>query len=333
MVAPRLPKRTALLALAMAMGAAGGAGGLAACGLAQGGLGAAIDADAAGGGDGATGADAGHDATTGGDATSGDANGDGSSSSHDSGMQGCATLDAACIGTVPSGWQPVGVSDGGCASGFTAKPMLVNPRLEDGGCACGACQVVGAFLCNTGVDITGGDQCMDPTLVTVTPGTCTQASAQHVQAHVPNATGSVGCTAPNDAGSGVTTDSLNLCVPGCTADYCAGPRCLVSPGDQACPSGFQLFAKAGTGAFPGCAPCSCEAGPPGACSGTVTVWDSNDCTNDAASATYSAGPCNTYNNNYGSLRVDLSPPTGTCTAPTADEGDASLTGVVTICCQ
>ena len=320
---PPVPAATArtvvTLALVVATGALGGW--VAACGLPLTGLG---PNDLEGG----TGADV----TTGADGTSAE----GSSGGGDDGPTACTTVDAACLGGIPSGWQPVTVADAGCPSAFTAAVLRVNPRLDKGSCACGACQVVGALQCTNGVAISGGDGCNDSTLVTALPDTCTQAQAQHVEAHPVGPGGVVGCFAANDAGSGATTDPLTVCYPGCTADFCgSGPRCIVSDGDVVCPSGFTLLAKAGTGADPGCAPCGCDAGPAAACGGSVTVFNDDHC-GDGGSATYAIGTCNqfTTSGDYNSLLVHLDPPDAACTvASTLLAGDASLVGVRTICCQ
>jgi hypothetical protein len=148
----------------------------------------------------------------------------------------------------------------------------------------------------------------------------------------------VGCFAPNDAGTGATTDPLTVCVPGCAADYCGLPsRCILADGDLACPAGFTLHARAGTGADPGCAPCSCEAGTPGPCTGTVTVFDNATCSDSGSSATYAIGTCNQFStqNNYAAVLAQVAPPLVGCTPAfaTGNVGDASLTGVKTICCK
>ncbi len=262
--------------------------------------------------------------------------GDGGTGLADAAGPACEPVDAACLGSIPPGWAPVQVSDGGCAPGFGVQTLQVNPRLRDGGCACGACAVVGSFTCNGVVPISGGDGCNDPTLVTATSGTCAVASAQHVEAHPPQATGTVACSAPNDVGAGATSDPLTLCIPACGVDYCQGSaRCIEADGERACPAGFALRATAGTGVDPGCAPCPCEAGAPGACRGTVTAYDNATCADSGTQTTYAMGTCNQYSttNDYQSLLVELVPPLPTCSSPTADVGDASLTGVKTICCQ
>lgn len=312
--------RGTLAAVASVAGCIAGAW-IGACGLPQSGLSASLDDG--GGRDGTA-------AIVDGSRTP-DGPGDG-----ETGASPACAPDAGCLGALPTGWRPVGVSDAGCAAGFTAMPLLVNPRLADGGCACGACQTVGSFACSGGVAVSGGDNCADPTLVTVTPGTCAAASAQHVEAHPPQATGSVACTVANDAGTGALTDTLTVCVPGCSVDYCqTAQRCVEAEGDLACPSGFTLLARAGTGADPGCAPCACEAGPPGTCGGTVTVYDNGSCADSGGAATYAVGGCTQYStsSNYQSVLVELVAPDASCSAQTAVEGDASLTGVKTICCE
>jgi hypothetical protein len=222
---------------------------------------------------------------------------------------------------VPLGWQPVGLGDGGCAQGYTTETLVTNPRLADGGCACGPCQVIGSYGC-------------DPPFLTVTPGICAAGQAQHVEAHVSTATGSVGCSAANVAGTGAATDPLTLCVPGCGTDYCqAGQRCIAADGELPCPTGYTLLVRAGQGAETSCAPCTCDAGPPGACTGTVAIYSDTACSDAGLLALYTAGSCNEYSSDYSSVLVQLAAPPPSCTAATAAEGDASLTGVKTICCR
>lgn len=318
-MASRFARTLFPLALVAAAGALGAWG--AACGLPLSGEGPL---------DGEAGPGTGPDGSLGGE---GGAEGGGG----DDGPVACTTLDAACLGGIPAGWQPVTVGDGGCPAAFTAATLRTNPRVADGGCACGACQVVGQYQCTNSVAVSGGDGCNDPTLVTALPDTCTQAQAQHVEAHPIGAGGTVGCFAANDAGTGAATDPLTVCYPACTADFCGGGgrRCIVSEGDVPCPGGFTLLAKAGTGADPGCAPCACDAGPAGPCRGSVTVFDTNDCADSGASATYAVGTCNQFStsNNYNSLVVHLVPPDASCTASAGPgAADASLVGVRTICC-
>jgi hypothetical protein len=319
---PAISHRAVVAATTLAAMVAGGA-----CGLAQNGLSSAPGDDG--------GADAEPDAGTT-DGTTAQSSDTGTGSGADSGAAGCSTLDASwCLGTVPPGWQPVGVADGGCGAGATPVSLVRNPRLPEGGCACGACQVVGSFQCTGASGISGGDGCGDPPIASASPGACTPAVAQHLQATAPMATGTIGCAAANDAGSGAVGDPLTLCVPGCTADFCAwGSRCIVTEGDLACPAGFTPFAKAGAAVDPGCAPCGCEAGPPSACQGTVTAFDNTTC-NDSGTATYAVGTCNQYSTstNYEAVVVTLVPPPGTCTSAATDEGDASLIDLKTICCK
>jgi len=203
--------------------------------------------------------------------------------------EACATLDAACLGSLGSEWSPVTIGDGGCGTGFSSVTLATNPRLLDGGCACGACTTSGAFTCPPS-PISGGNQCNDSPLVNAPTGTCTQANAQHLKAHSVQATGSVACSAPNDAGAGATSDGLTVCIPGCNVDFCGGAsRCVMADGNVTCPSGFQLAAHAGTGVDPHCAPCACEAGAPGYCGGTVTGFETDDCTDGGLVRCFRAG--------------------------------------------
>jgi hypothetical protein len=263
----------------------------------------------------------------------------GAEAADDSPPTSCPTIDAACLGGIPSGWQPVIVSDAGCPPAFTLAAMQVNPRLVDGGCACGGCQVVGSYDCSGNVVVTSGTGCADqpPLVPDATPGKCTQAQAQHVEANSIEAGGTVACFAANDAGAGAIADPLAVCYPECTADFCAAsPQCIVAEGDVLCPAGFVRTATAGTGADPGCGPCPCGVAPAGNCGGSVTVYSSGSCDASGTSATYPVDTCNQFTTTgvFQSLLVQLTPPDAACTVDASGmSGDASLVGVHTICCR
>jgi len=251
-------------------------------------------------------------------------------------VQPCATLDAACLGALDPSWKPVALASGNCPPDFTLEILKTNPRDVQGSCACGACSTIGSFACDAGVPISGGDNnCGDSPFVTVPPGVCTNVTpTQHFRPHAVNATGTVGCFAPNDAGAGAVTDDVALCVPGCAADFCGGAsRCVMAPGEIGCPSGFQLFARVGTGADPGCAPCACEAGAPGACGGSATAYFNDGCLSTDDAGVYGIETCNYISQQYKSVRVDLIAPDASCAVTGEGAGDASLVGEMTVCCQ
>jgi hypothetical protein len=252
----------------------------------------------------------------------------------------CTTLDASCLGALPDIWKPIAIASPACGAGFAPVSLIVNPRNAAGSCACGACQAQGAFTCSGTTAISGGNSCGDSPIAQAQPGKCTQANAQHIMGSPPAAGGSVTCSAPNDAGTGVMVDGLSVCVPGCSADFCgSASRCVIAEGEQACPSGFKLQARAGIGADPGCPACECEAGVPGSCTGNVVAFASNNCTDSGIVKTYAVGTCNVFpSGNYSSVLAAPVPPTPQCfpVAPpsaAALAGDASLLGAKTICCQ
>ena len=82
---------------------------------------------------------------------------------------------------------------------------------------------------------------------------------------------------------------------------------------------------------------TCIAGPPGACTGTVTVFADPACSDAGGAATYPVGTCNQFSttDDFNSLVVDLVPPEASCSPSSTTPGpaDASLLGVHTICCQ
>jgi len=253
----------------------------------------------------------------------------------DDAIQPCTTLDAACLGALDPSWKPIALADGGCGLGFSPETWKTNPRDVPGSCVCGACEVVGSYACEAGVAVRGGNTCTDNPIAIATPGVCTNNTAtQHIEAYAVQATGTVGCFAPNDAGTGAVTDDLDLCVPGCYADFCGGSPCVYAEGDVACPSGFTFVAHAGTGADPGCAPCACEAGAPGTCGGTVTAYYNLGCDAGDEAGTFGIqSGCGFIGPQYQSVLVELVPPDAGCSVTGASSGDASLTGEKTICCQ
>jgi len=249
----------------------------------------------------------------------------------------CASLDASCLGALPSGFQPVAIGSGACSSGFNGITLRTNPHLGAGGCACGACTTSGTFACDAGVPISGGDNCGDDPFATATPGACINVNAtQHLKAHAVQATGSIACSAPNDAGSGATSDPVLVCVPtSCTVDFCGGSsRCAMAEGEVPCPNGFSFFAHAGTGVDPGCAPCACEAGAPGACGGEVTAYFNDGCNASDDAGVFAVDSCNYISAQYQSVVVSLTPPDASCSLTSSTlSGDASLIGEMTICCR
>ncbi len=250
----------------------------------------------------------------------------------------CATLDAACLGALGSDWTPISLTDAGCATGFTPQAFKTNPRLLDGGCACGACQVTGSFACDAATPISGGNNCNDDPIAQAPPEQCTQAHAQHLQGAVTQATaGTIGCAVANDAGGGAVGDDVTTCIPtSCTADFCSGSVCAIADGEVPCPSGFSLFARVGSDVAPFCAPCACDASAPGHCGGNVTGFATSDCTDGGLVHTYAVGTCNSFDDNidYSSVLVQLVPPDASCSVASAQlAGDAGLLGTKTICCK
>lgn len=250
--------------------------------------------------------------------------------------EACSTLDAACLGALSSAWTPVALGDGGCGADWTPVHLRANAHDVAGSCVCGECNVVGAYVCDAGVPISGGDNnCGDSPFATATPGQCTNVNpTQHLKAHQIAASGTVGCFAANDAGTGAASDDFVVCIPGCSADFCGGPQeCVMAEGAVGCPSGYNLAARPGTGVDPGCGPCPCEAGPPGDCAGTVTAFFQDNCQAADDAGTYVVDSCTVITAQYKSVDVELTAADASCAVTAAPTADASLTGVKTLCCR
>ena len=248
----------------------------------------------------------------------------------------CATVDAACLGPLPSGWQPIAVTDAGCDPGFAAATLVMNPRVADGGCACGACQVIGTFACEAGVPVSGGNTCTDPTLVTAVPGACTPAQAQHVEAYPPTRREhrllrrqrrGHGRHRRPAHGLHPRLHGRLLRIPVALhrrrrrpplSDGLHAPR----DGGDECRSRLRAVLLRGRRSRQ--------------VRRDVTVYDNGTCSDSGTWTRYPVGTCNQFSeHDYESLRVDLVPPPGSCSpsSVTPDPGDASLVQARTICCQ
>jgi hypothetical protein len=261
---------------------------------------------------------------------------DGGADSGPDAIEPCATIDASCLGVLDPQWKPVAVTDAGCPAMFTPVTLYENPVLLDGGCACGACQVQGSYSCTAPIPISGGDNCGDNPIAWAEAGVCTPTQAtQHLEAYSQKATGSVGCSAPANAGAGATADLVVTCVPGCGADFCGGASvCVMADGVVDCPPGFSLQAHAGTSVDPGCGSCPCQPDPPGDCTGTVTAFQQPGCSDAGVVHVWDVGTCNYFSEQYQSVYVTQTPPDASCTVTGPPEaGIATLVGEKTICCR
>jgi hypothetical protein len=247
----------------------------------------------------------------------------------------CANLNAPCLGKLDPIWQPIALGPACPASFEVIATVSADAKTTPTSCSCGACQPTGAFSCpNFGVK--SGDSCNDNgTIASGTSNTCVNTSAsQHLNGIVAAPTGTVSCAAPNDAGTNVGANTLTLCAPtSCSVDFCGGAsKCVVADGEQTCPTGLTLRAKAGDLA---CPPCNCASlKASGSCSGVITAFTDKGCPDGGQQKTYPLNQCNNYHdfaNDFSSVRTFYTPPTPTCGAPTSD-GGASLTNVRTICC-
>lgn len=255
----------------------------------------------------------------------------------------CPTLDAsACLGdaNVPDGWALVGVSvTDPCPTEFTPSPLVTDPQVEDGGCACGACQTQGAYDCNGAVTIHAGAVCVNLGTIKVDAGQCFKLGlgGATFNAGPPAIGGNVSCSSPGDAGTGaVTAKPITACTPtSCKADYCglggAFKRCVVSEGNVPCPAGFTRYASAGTGAQLTSCACSCKL-QNAACTGTIHAYTSDNCTGNPT-VDPGDGGCVQDNQNYGSVLYASDPaPVPACAAIEPGVAEAGLIGSKTICC-
>ena len=244
----------------------------------------------------------------------------------------CDGSNVPCLAAVDPRWEPVATTLTGCAAGWSTLTLRTNPRPLDGGCTCTTCTVDADVTC-TSATVAGGPGCGTGQQL-VEAGACAPFTIKnYVRASPSNPVGPATCAVAVDAAA--ASDSIVLCEPGCSSDYCgAANRCVMTDGDVTCPSGFSPYAHGGATVDPGCPACTCAVNI-GSCGGTATTFEAANCADSGLSMSSALGSCDYIPFAQASVRVDLTPPPVSCviTSPTASAGDASLVGSRTICCQ
>jgi hypothetical protein len=143
---------------------------------------------------------------------------------------------------------------------------------------------------------------------------------------------------------GASGSPIGACIPQTTqADFCglAGQGfnlCILNTSvtDGGCPSGFSNATVAGVQAVTACGQCTCTlTNPNAACTGTVSVFGSNDCDDAGGANTFvssqgaDGGCVNTTGFNSALFAPDT--PSPSCNAP-PPAGQGALVGQLTICC-
>jgi hypothetical protein len=260
-------------------------------------------------------------------------------------------LDASCLGKpVPDGWQPIAIQVGvsvGCSAGFVSTPLITNPQLEAGTCACSGCVPSGTWTCNA--QIKAGQP--------INQSNCSaetyDASASVCWGNVSHSSygvflaksGTVTCPAATQGGTlDAGSTPVTTCTPqSCDTDFCSmGAKgyklCIYDSlqSDGGCPTDFPVGHLVGPSATVTCDSCQqCGlANSTAPCTGTATAYSGQNCTGNA-DQTSAAGTCGDLGTTlYASIFYDAGPvPVPSCGATTGNAtGKAALDQPSTICC-
>jgi hypothetical protein len=257
---------------------------------------------------------------------------------------------AACLPTVPSGWQITGLLSSpmaSCPANFNQADQIKD--LSATGCQC-ACTDQGDASCGgsivtytnqgalTCTDKDAGVLPGDGGCVANNGGGLNNAS---VGASTPPLQG-IKCASIRTADAGFDSVPVRLCEPTCQADFCgqlqaaSATPCIVSPGDVQCPAGFSQRTLIATSASVACASCPQCAGPSATCTGTVSFYGDNQCSNLGYSVV-ADGKCHGQSGNdaWQSLSETTTLPSSPHCAAQANDpgGDAGPIGAKTLCCR
>ena len=127
----------------------------------------------------------------------------------------------------------------------------------------------------------------------------------------------------------------SLCSTSCDFDFCSAPkgayeRCALAQGVHACPNGYRRYLIDRPNAPANCSACTCDAGA--TCSGTLTMYNSIDCTSPATTTNVNGGCEDAGGTNIRSASFDASITT-TCKPSASTPTLAPTNGELTICCK
>jgi hypothetical protein len=285
----------------------------------------------------------------------------------------CTGGTPGCV-IVPPGWSLVAFSanqGSACPGGFQNQTDLVEGPDATSACACQSCTVTQPASCATGTVSVfydtagpgpGAGTCGMPGSVTPLgnspAGSCAtdiykgSYNTYDIEYVPPAATGGA-CTAPGTASGTVSYAAHDRsCSPaspasaGCVGDACMPSltgtyqACITQSGDQACPAGnLGVKHTVGTASSVACSDCGCSV--TAQCTGTVTLYTDNRCTQKPL-AVPADGNCHNIKTLNGGANYTTAvaaytyaggTPTTQCAATgTSSAQSVSLTNLSTVCC-
>jgi hypothetical protein len=253
---------------------------------------------------------------------------------------------SACLLEFDGGWVPYLhlVGNGGCpsADGSVRADYLDMNRItfDNNACSCGNC-ATSASCSNPTVSIGTNNKCDDLVDGSVVPADAACAdlgfnvSAGNLSIAVSSAPSS-SCSVAQTGNQAWDAAVASVCSSSCDFDFCTAPkalyeRCAMAPGIHACPAGYSQILLDRPSGPASCTACSCEAGA--TCSGTLSMFNSADCTGSVATTTPDNQGCvDAGGTNVRSAIFDASMTT-TCKASGSDASLAPTKSVLTLCCK
>jgi hypothetical protein len=256
-------------------------------------------------------------------------------------------LDASCLGKpVPTGWQPIAVQVGanvGCGdAGFVSTPLITNPALQAGSCACTGCAATGSWSC--GASIKTGNNCTQDVLDASTSACFGNTNHQTYGVNLTRFGNPICGGGLQDGSMEAASTAVTACTPAsCDTDFCAmGGQgyalCIynASVSDGGCPSDFPTAHVVGPSATVACDNCQqCALANPNAqCTGAAIAYSNTNC-NGSALGTAAAQTCGDLGSgSFNSVFYDAGPvPVANCGIATGvNTGKVALDQPSTICC-
>lgn len=255
-----------------------------------------------------------------------------------------------CLPEFGVGWTPYLhlVGDAGCPAidGSTRADYVDLGKIvfDNNACVCGNC-VTDAGTCtvptlNIGTNKTCDDLVDAGTLVSA-DASCNDlgynVSAGNLSISVSTQAQNTSCTIAQTGNQKWDAGTDSICSAACGFDFCGAPsnkyeRCALALGVHACPNGYKQYLIDRPNSPANCTGCTCT--PGATCGGSLTMFNSADCTGAAATTTVANQGCvDAGGTNIRSGIFDASAVSTTCKAGSSTPSVTPTNGELTLCCK
>jgi hypothetical protein len=257
---------------------------------------------------------------------------------------GCDAAGACSNAKVPASWTAVAFHESfiGCPEGFTSQTFVTNPVAS---CACG-CNVTAQPDCTTGSVPTAfgtTSTCSQVGITDVVDGGCQTIAGTISNYFSGTPIAPTGATCTSQAKPDASTTSAEACIPTrCGDSICQGvvpqgfKACIITLGDQPCPSGtpFTVATSVGASADVTCGSgCTCAVSA--ACQSAMFTFYTDTACNTPLTTVAVNSTCVSTNEAAGTTLNSLkytATPSASCATGGTSKPDASLVDRRTVCC-